>query len=220
MNKRPKIARPEVTCLFLDIGGVLLTNGWDHVIRRRAAKHFHLDWAEMEEQHRLNFELHERGRITLDEYLDRVVFGRKRPFSRAEFRRFMFAQSRPCPGMLAFIRQLKGRHGLKVVVVSNEGRELNAHRVRQFRLDDFTDIFVSSSFVGLRKPDADMFRLARDLALVPARQIVYLENTPLFIQVAEREGIRGVLHEDYRSTRRQLAVLGLSLEEGTGHANI
>ena len=200
-----------ITTLFLDVGGVLLTNGWDHHARRRAAKHFKLNWAEMQERHELNFETHEEDKITFQEYLDRVVFWQKRPFTRAEFRRFMFAQSKPCTEMIELVRSLKAEHSLKTIVVSNEAREVNAYRIRQFGLDGFVDAFVSSCFVHLRKPDADIFRLALDIALVPARQIVYIENTPLFVQVAEGLGIRSILHTDYKSTRAKLASFGLPL---------
>ncbi|MGA2685206.1 MAG: HAD family hydrolase [Verrucomicrobiota bacterium] len=198
-----------VKTLFLDIGGVLLTNGWDHRARKRAATHFKLDWAEMQERHELNFETHEEDKITLQEHLDRVVFNQKRPFSRAEFRRFMFAQSKPCARMIELVRNLKAKYRLKIVVVSNEARELNAYRIRKFKLDRFVDAFISSCFVHLRKPDADIFRLALDIAQVPARQVVYIENTPMFVQIAEGLEIRSILHTDYKSTCAKLASLGL-----------
>jgi putative hydrolase of the HAD superfamily len=198
-----------IKTLFVDIGGVLLTNGWDHRSRRAAAKLFGLEWAEMEERHRLNFDTFEEGKLTLEDYLRRVVFHRPRTFSRAQFRRFMFAQSKPFPEMIGLIRQLKIRHGLKIIVVSNEGRELNAHRIQTFKLAGFVDAFVTSCFVRMRKPDAEIFRLALDLAQTPAREIVYLENTALFVQVAAELGIRGVVHTDYQSTRAELATLGL-----------
>ena len=153
-----------LTCLFVDIGGVLLTNGWDHHARRRAAKRFKLEWTEMEERHVLNFETHEEDKTTFKEYLDRVVFYQKRPFTRTAFRRFMFAQSKPYAEMIALVRNLQAKYRLKIIVVSNESRELNAHRIRQFKLDEFVDAFISSCFVHLRKPDADIFKLALDVA--------------------------------------------------------
>ena len=204
-----------ITTLFLDVGGVLLTNGWDHQARRRAAKHFMLNWPEMQERHELNFETHEADKITFHEYLDRVVFWQKRRFTRAEFRRFMFAQSKPCADMIQLVRNLKAEYSLKTIVVSNEARELNAYRIRQFKLAGFVDAFVSSCFVHLRKPDVDIFRLALDIALVPAGQILYLENTPLFVQVAQGLGIRSILHTDYKSTRAKLASFGLTLGNGS-----
>ena len=201
-----------IRALFVDIGGVLLTNGWDHHARRRAAKHFKLDWADMQDRHELNFETHEADKITFQEYLDRVIFWRKRPFTRAEFRQFMFAQSKPCLDMIELVRNLKAKYRLKVIVVSNEAREVNAYRIRQFKLGKFVDAFVSSCFVRLRKPDVAIFQLALDIAQVPARQIVYLDNTALFVQIAEKLGMRGLLHTDYKSTCSKLAAFGLKLD--------
>jgi putative hydrolase of the HAD superfamily len=198
-----------ITTLFLDIGGVLLTNGWDHQARKRAATNFKLDLAEMEERHALTFASHEEGKLTFEDYLGRVVFYKKRSFSRAQFRRFMFAQSKPYPEMIELVRRLKARYGLKIVVVSNEARELNSHRIRKFKLDGFVDSFISSCFVHVRKPDADIFRLALDIVQAPARQVVYIENTPMFVQIAEGLGIRSILHTDYRSTCAKLASFGL-----------
>jgi putative hydrolase of the HAD superfamily len=206
----------DVTCLFLDVGGVLLNNGWDHLARRRAAANFGLEWSEMEERHRLIFETHEEGKVSFEEYLGRVVFDQKRPFTRAQFRRFMLAQSKPYPKMLELVARLKARYGLRVAVVSNEAREVNAYRIRKFKLDGFVDSFISSCFVHIRKPDADIFRLAMDIAQAPAGQVVYIENTPMFVQVAEGLGIRSILHTDYKSTCAKLAALGLQ-NEGAIH---
>jgi putative hydrolase of the HAD superfamily len=203
-----------ITTLFLDIGGVLLTNGWDHHARKRAATNFELEWAEMEDRHRLNFATYEEGKLSLEEYLGRVVFYQKRPFTRAQFRRFMFAQSQPYPEMIELIRKLKAKYGLKIVVVSNEGRELNEYRIRKFKLDGFVDAFISSCFVHIRKPDADIFRLALDIAQVPVRQVVYIENTPMLVHIAEGLGIQSIFHTDYRSTCAKLASLGLRHDEG------
>ena len=206
-----------ITCLFVDIGGVLLTNGWDHQARERAATHFKLDLAAMEDRHHLTFDTYEEGKLTLEEYLGRTVFYEQRPFTPDQFRRFMFAQSKPYPEMIELIAKLKAQYGLKIVVVSNEGRELNAHRIRTFKLDGVVDSFISSCFVHLRKPDADIFRLALDVAQVPASQVVYLENTPMFVQVAEGLGIRSILHTDYGSTCLKLASLGLQNDEQVIH---
>ncbi len=202
--------KPQVTCLFVDIGGVLLTDAWDQHARRRAVAKFKLNWAEMEERHRLVFEIHEEGKITFEEYLSLVVFYEKRPFTRAQFRRFMCEQSKPYPDMIAMIVQLKGQ-GLKVAVVSNESLELNVYRIRTFGLNRFVDSFISSCFVHLRKPNADIFRLALDITQTPAHQVLYIENTPMFVQLAEGLGIKSILHTDFKSTRAQLASLGLEI---------
>lgn len=206
-----------ITTLLLDVGGVLLTNGWDHEARKRSAANFKLKWDEMEDRHQLTFGTYEEGKLTLEEYLDRVVFHQKRPFTRAQFRRFMFAQSKPYPEMLDLIAQIKVHYGLKIAVVSNEGRELNAYRIRKFKLDGFVDSFISSCFVQVRKPDADIFRLALDIVQAPARQVVYIENTPMFVQIAEGLGIRSILHTDYTSTCAELASFGLQNVKDVTH---
>ena len=201
-----------ITCAFLDIGGVLLTDGWDHLARRRAAKNFKLEWAEMEERHGLTFEIFEEGKITLDEYLSLVVFHQRRPFTRNQFRRYMFAQSTAFPDMIELVVRLKMRLGLKIAIVSNEARELNAYRIHKFSLDRLVDCFISSCFVHIRKPDAEIFKLALDIAQVRPEKAVFIDNTPMFVQIAEEMGIQGVLHTDFDSTRARLSRLGLNAE--------
>jgi putative hydrolase of the HAD superfamily len=202
-----------ITCLFVDIGGVLLTNGWDHQARKRAAEIFGLDLDEMEDRHHLTFDTYEEGKLTLDEYLSRIVFYRKRSFTRAQFRKFMFAQSKPFPEMIGLVRRLKSRHGLKIAVVSNEGRELNTHRIQTFKLGGFVDFFISSCFVHFRKPDVDIFRMALDIAQVPVSRVVYIDDRAMFVQIAKSLGIHGIHHTDYKSTRARLASFGLDIGE-------
>jgi putative hydrolase of the HAD superfamily len=205
----------EITTLFVDVGEVLLTDGWDHHARRRAARSFKLDWAAMEDRHNLNFATYEEGKLTLEEYLGRVVFYQKRPFTRAQFRHFMFAQSKPYPQMIELVSQLKIRHGLKIAVVSNEAREVNAYRIRKFNLDRFVDSFISSCFVHVRKPDVEIFRLALDIAQASPRQVLYIDNTPMFVEIAKGLGLRGILHTGYKSTRTKLASFGLRSDHET-----
>jgi len=200
----------EITCAFLDVGDVLLTDGWDHLARKRAAKHFKMEWAEVEARHHLTFEVFEMGRLTLEEYLNLVIFYKRRSFTRHQFQQFMFAQSKPFPDMIDLVIQLKRNLGLKIVIVSNESREVNAFRSSKFGLDKLSDCFVSSSFVHMRKPDAEIFKIALDLAQVRPEKVVFIDNTPMFIQIAESLGIQGILHTDCKSTRAKLSLFGLN----------
>ena len=201
----------EITSLFVDIGGVLLTNGWDRQMRREAAEKFGLDFQEMDERHHLTFDTYEDGKLDLAEYLRRVVFYTERPFSLEEFKAFMFAQSQPKPEMIDLVRGLKRRYGLKVAAVSNEGRELTVHRVKKFNLDSFMDFFVSSCFVHVRKPDPDIYRIALDIAQVPPENVLYIDDRAMFVEIAADLGIRGIHHREYDATRAALEELGLSL---------
>jgi len=199
-----------IRALFTDIGGVLLSNGWDRHARARAADTFGLDPEELNERHHLTFDTYEEGKISLDTYLDRVVFYEDRAFARDDFRRFLMAQSHPYPEMIALQRRLKRRHGLRVLAVSNEGRELSEYRARSFGLKALIDAFVCSAFIHVRKPDTDMFRIALDLAQVPPERVVYVDDRRMFVEVAQGLGIHGIVHEDPGRTARALAALGLS----------
>jgi len=201
---------PPIAALFLDIGGVLLTNGWDHNMRRRAAEVFGLDYEEMNERHHLTFDTYEEGKLSLDEYLRRVVFYKERSYSMQDFRSFMFAQSEPYPDMIGLVRELKERYNLRIAAISNEGRELTVYRIRKFGLAKFIDFFISSCFVHFRKPDEDIYRVALDVAQIPPEEVAYIEDRPMFVYVAEGLGIRGIRHVDYESTREALSALGLS----------
>ncbi len=200
----------QITHIFLDIGGVLLTNGWDRHSRRDAAEKFGLDYAEMDERHHLTFDTYEEGKLSLEEYLDRVVFYEIRSFTREDFKQFMFAQSHPHPETMELMQRLKKRHNLEVGAISNEGRELTVYRIKKFNLKSFIDVFVSSCFVHFRKPDADMYRIALDIAQAPAENSIYIDDRPMFVQVARGLGINGIVHQDYETTRSELAGYGLT----------
>ncbi len=201
----------QITTLFLDIGGVLLTNGWDHHSRESAAATFGLDYEEMSERHHLTFDTYEEGKLSLDEYLNRVVFYQDRSFSRDEFKKFMYAQSQPFPDMISLIRGLKTQYGLRVAAVSNEGRELTMYRVQQFELRAFVDFFVSSCFVHYRKPDEDIYRIALDISQAHSEQVIYIDDRGLFVEVARAAGLTGIVHTDYEATRKSLEGFGLAL---------
>jgi HAD superfamily hydrolase (TIGR01509 family) len=198
-----------ISCLFLDIGGVLLSNGWGHDFRHKAAEKFHLDNKEMEERHNIMFVTYEEGRITSKEYLDRVIFYKKRDFTFDEFVDFMFSLTTPHEDMIAFIKKLKQQYCLKIVAVSNEARELNAYRIQTFRLNSVIDFFVSSCYAHIRKPDARIFKLALDMVQVPENEVVYIDDVQMFTDIATGLGIQSICHKDYLSTAQALAQLGL-----------
>ncbi|MGI8991152.1 MAG: HAD family hydrolase [Bryobacteraceae bacterium] len=199
----------SIRTLFIDIGGVMLTNGWDSDTRSAASEKFHLDLAEMNIRHHLTFDTYEIGKLSLDDYLDRVVFYQPRDFSKDEFKRFVFAQSQPYPETIDLVRGVKSRKGIKVAVISNEGRELTEYRIRKFGLAEFVDFFVSSCFVRFRKPDTDIFRMALDLAQAEPGESVYLDDRALFVEVAATLGMQAVRHIDVATTRVAFANLGL-----------
>jgi putative hydrolase of the HAD superfamily len=208
MNKADRI-----DTLFLDVGGVLLTNGWDRKARSRAAREFGLDNEEFQERHHMVFDSYEKAKFSLDDYLSLVVFHRDRPFTKEDFTEFMLERSRALPGMINLVRSLKAQYGLKTVVVSNEGRELADYRIKKFKLTEFIDSFIFSCFVQFRKPETAIFRIALDVSQADPRHVVYLDDREMFVEVAQDLGIAGIHHLGYQSTRAALAKIGLQLPE-------
>ena len=203
---------PAITTLFLDIGGVVLTNGWGHEARSKAVAHFKLDNDELNERHHLTFDTYEEGKLTLSEYLKRVVFYEPRSFSEKEFIAFMFKQSLPYQDTINFFKEIKKRYKLKVIAVSNEGRELNSYRITQFKLNELFDAFVSSSFVHLRKPDADIFQMAIDISQTFPEHSLYIDDRHMFVEVAQTLGLNGMHFQGLKEAKKQLTTFGFSVE--------
>ena len=200
--------RNIISAIFLDIGGVLLTNGWGHEARNKAVEHFKLNNEELNERHHLTFDTYEEGKLTLSEYLKRIVFYKKRQFSENDFITFMFKQSLPYQDTIDFFKAIKKRYKLKIIAVSNEGKELNEYRIKKYKLSELFDAYVSSSFVHLRKPDADIFRMAIDISQTKPENSLYIDDRLMFVEVAKTLGMPGIHHCGLSETKKQLNVLG------------
>ena len=154
---------PEITTLFWDIGGVIMTNGWDTVARRRAAETFHLDWEEFQDRHDLSFPAFDSGLISLDEYLNRTLFYRPRAFTREEFIAFMFAQSKEYPEPRAVLDKLARKEKYFIGSINNEPLELNEYRIKAFHLRRDFQVFFSSCYLHTRKPEEMIYRIALEV---------------------------------------------------------
>lgn len=198
------MASTGVKAFLLDIGGVLLTKGWGRDERRRTAEHFGLDYDEMMERHNIVFFTYETGRISLDEYLKRIVFYEKRDFTPDEFKEFMYKQSQPYPETIDLFKQLKARYNLKTVALSNEGREITMYRIKEFDLPSIFDFFLFSCFVRTRKPDPAMWSFAMDQVQLNKDEVVYIDDTPLLCEVGIELGIPTICHTDAATTRAEL----------------
>lgn len=193
-----------IKALLLDVGGVLMTNGWDHKLRQKTAETFKVEYDEMNSRHHLVFDTYETGKITFDEYLKKIIFFKERPYSIAEVKKFIFDSVRPFDDMINLVKEIRAQHKLKVGVVSNEGRELAVDRIRRFDLTSFIDFFIVSSFVHFRKPDLDIYRLAIDVSQIPPTEIVYIDDRLLLIEVAKGLGLQGIHHKGVNETKAVL----------------
>ena len=204
-------AHLKIKAILLDIGGVMLTNGWDTQARVRAAELFKLDYTELNSRHRVIFDAYESGKMSLEEYLNLLVFYQARPFGKAEFRDFMLSQSRPYPEMLDFLRNIKRQYGIKTIAVNNEGRELNEYRIKEFRLDDFIDVFASSGILHMRKPDREFYGAALELLQVSPEEALYVDDRLVFVQAAQAMGINSIHHSSLQQTAKGFEEYGLSV---------
>jgi putative hydrolase of the HAD superfamily len=199
----------KIRALFWDVGGVLLTNAWDHEERDQAVEHFLLSKDELEARHKEMVPLFEEGRLTLEEYLNRVIFYEPRTFSREEFKQFMFSLSKPKTQVLELARSLAGKYFMGTI--NNESRELNEYRIQSFGLAEYFDVFVSSCYVALRKPDERIYKLALDLTQHSASECCFIDDRPANIEGANEAGVATVLMKDPQQLRRDLQAVGVEV---------
>ena len=200
---------PAIRGLFWDVGGVLLTNAWDRSERAKALEYFHLDPDEFQARHEMVVSSFERGKLTLEQYLDQTVFYGRRAFSREAFRDFMLSLSQPFPENLAFARSLADSGRYFMSTINNESRELNDFRIEQFALRNIFSVFVSSCFVGWRKPERDIYHLALELTQIPSEQCCFIDDRALNLECAKEMGMHTIEMKGLESLRAELAKLGV-----------
>ena len=201
---------PAIRAVFWDVGGVLLSNAWDRVERTKALDHFQLDQEEFHDRHEMVVSSFERGKITLDEYLDRTVFYRARPFSREAFCDFMYSLSQPIPDVLRFAAALGDSGKYFMGTINNESRELNYYRIEKFGLRNIFRFFVSSCFVGLRKPEKEIYRLALEATQIPAQECCFIDDRALNLECAAKLGMHTIEMQRLDQLRSDLEKLGVT----------
>jgi putative hydrolase of the HAD superfamily len=199
-----------IRAIFWDVGGVLLTNAWDHTQRAATLEHFHLDEAEFHDRHEMVVSSFEQGKITLDEYLDRTVFYRTRPFTRDAFHDFMYSLSHPFPEVIAFAQALADSGKYLMGTINNESRELNDYRIEKFGLRKIFRLFISSCFVGYRKPERDIYRLALETTQIPGEECCFIDDRALNLECAVKLGMRAIEMHTVEQLRADLAKLGVN----------
>lgn len=201
----------EITMLFWDIGGVILTNGWDRGSRKAASEAFHFDYEEFQDRHDLSFPAFDSGLISLNEYLDRTLFYRQRAFSREEFTAFMFAQSKEYPDTRAILQKVAASGKYFVGSLNNEPFELNQYRIEAFHLRRDFQVFFSSCYVRSRKPEEIIFRVALEVTQRPPEQCLFIDDRPLNLEAPRRLGMNTIHHQSAEQTRSELGKFGVEV---------
>jgi putative hydrolase of the HAD superfamily len=202
---------PDVTAMFWDVGGVILSNGWDRAARSDAAKKFGLDWEELQDRHELASPAFETGKITLDMYLERIVFYRKRAFTREEFTAFMFAQSEEFPESRAVLSGVAATGKYMLSTINNESVELNERRIQEFHLRREFKAFFSSCYVGIRKPDEGIYKIALEVTQRQPEECLFIDDRELNLECAQQLRMRTIHFQDAAQLRRELAANGVQI---------
>ena len=200
-----------IRAIFTDLGGVVLTNGWDTAGRERAVRHFELDPEEFAQRHEMVFGGYEEGKMSIEDYLRFSVFHTPRPFSRAEFITFMKEQSQKLPQMLEILEDIKTKYAIPIFALSNEGRELAEYRIETFHLRKVIDAFIVSGFVGMRKPSLGIYKMALDLAQVKAEEALYIDDREVLIEAGGRAGLLTLWNTSIDLTLKELCRHGLEV---------
>jgi putative hydrolase of the HAD superfamily len=198
-----------IRAIFWDVGGVLLSNAWDHTERAAALEHFHLNEEEFHARHEMVVSSFERGKISLNEYLDRTVFYTDRSFTREEFRDYMFSLSQPMPEVLAFAHALARSGKYFMGTINNESRELNLLRIEKFGLREIFRLFISSCFVGLRKPESGIYRLAIETTQINPEECCFIDDRALNLECAAKLGMKTIQMQELEQLREDLKKLGV-----------
>lgn len=200
---------PKITAIFSDVGGVLLSNGWDHPERRRLVEEFKLDWDEFENRHELVVTGFETGRLSLDQYLERTLFYSSREFSKQQVREFMFAQSQPKHQSLELVARLAASGRYLLATLNNESRELNLHRIERFALKNYFSVFFSSCFLGVKKPDEEIYLKALEITQRAAAECVFIDDRALNLDAPRRLGMHAIQFRSAAQLQSDLAALGV-----------
>ena len=197
--------------LFFDIGGVLLTNGWDTGARKRAAEVFQLDFSEFQTRHEMLKTAFETGRLSLGSYVHKAVFHHPRSFSPEDFKQFMYAQSAPLGETLEWTRALARSGTVRLYTLNNESRELHEHRVRGFQLDKVFQGFLVSCYLGQAKPDEGIYVSALGIAACDRHDAIFIDDRALNVEPALALGLKAIHFQGLDSLRAALKEHGVAV---------
>jgi putative hydrolase of the HAD superfamily len=201
--------RPFDVILF-DIGGVLLTNGWDHGDREQIFNRFGIDVTDYQERQSKLYEPWDTGRITADQFLSETIFHCPRPFTREEFWQAVLACSQWLEdGALGILEEIVASNRYLVGALNNEPRETNQYRFEHFGLSRWLRVRLSSCYLGLRKPDLAYYRRAIEILGVLPERILFIDDRIVNVEAAQQVGLRALHYEGAQKLRGELEELGV-----------
>ncbi len=201
----------KINTLFFDIGGVILSNGWDHIARQKAAEHFRLNYEELNSKHEKIFESFEKGKLSIKEYLSRTVFYEKRNFMEEDFFNFMKKESKPIEENLSVLKNFASNQKYLLASINNESFELNNYRINKFELDKYFKAFFSSAYVGSRKPEKEIFALALNVFNKSPEECLFIDDRIENVEAANKVGLNAVHLKKEKSLKNILKEMKIIL---------
>ncbi len=194
--------------ILFDVGGVLLTNGWDHKERAEVLDRFQLDSEKFEALHPSPYDDWEKDLIDARKYLDATVFYEPRPFTHEDFLNAIFAESVLLEdSALPVLQEVAAGGKYLVGSLNNEAREPNDYRFAKFGLRKYFKVAFSSCYVGLRKPGPEIYKRAIDILGAPAERILFIDDRQGNVDAAIEAGMKSIRFTGEKQLRADLAAL-------------
>jgi putative hydrolase of the HAD superfamily len=201
----------EISTIFFDVGGVCLTNGWDHIYREKSTKQFSLDYEELEKRHKPVFKYFEKGKLSLDEYLNEVVFFKERNFSKKDFVDFMYSRSHAFNTTLTILDNLFSKKKYQLATINNESRELNKYRIYKFGLVKYFECFFSSCYLGVRKPEPKIFYMALHILHKNSGECLFIDDREENYHAAKNFGLNSILLDEPKNLQSKLEEFNIEI---------
>src|SRR3984957_9114157 len=205
-------ARLPVETIFFDIGGVLLTNGWDEGQRATVLAKFGVLLDAYEARHEAANYRWERGLETARWFFDQTVFYEPRAFTFEQLWAEVEGQSGvQYPGTYNVLSDLRAAGKYRIATLNNESRELNEYRVKTFGLRGYFDYFICSGYVHEMKPHKDIYRTALEISATPAGRTVFIDDKPENCDAARKLGMQAIHFTSPQQLRSALTAIGVTL---------
>ncbi|CAN5634210.1 HAD family phosphatase [soil metagenome] len=201
--------KTEITTVFCDVGGVLLTDGWGHQSRQLAAKHFNFDYEEFDKRHQPLAGDFDSGLLNAIDYLNQTLFYRPRAFNQSEFMEFMRSQSEPFLDRIEVIAEIAESKKYLMATINNESLDLNSYRINKFELYKYFSLFFSSCYMRCSKPQAPIYDNALCITQKTARECVFIDDREANLVVPKQLGMRTILCTEAGQVRKELMDLGV-----------
>ena len=199
----------HITTLLFDIGGVILTNGWDEVNRREGTEYFKLDFDETERRHNEIFPDFEKGNVSLNKYVEEVIFYKKRNFNREDFINFIKSRTKPYESSIQILEKLSKDKKYLLAAINNESYELNLFRINQFKLYKYFTSFFSSGFLNTRKPEPRIYKIALNVLHKTPSECLFIDDRIENIEEAQKQGIKTIHLTDVKNLHNLLPEKGI-----------